>query len=121
MMKTVLTFIRKRPALALFILLFITFIPFLGETLFNTKGEPREAIVAVSMLQQHDFILPVSNGGDMPYKPPMLAWCIALFSMLTGGEVTEFTSRLPSAVAMIVMTMATFLIARKHTSQTKAN
>lgn len=72
------------------------------------------------MLQQHDFILPVSNGGDMPYKPPMLAWCIALFSMLTGGEVTEFTSRLPSAVAMIVMTMVTFLIARKHTSQTRA-
>lgn len=119
-MKSIISFFRKRPALVLFVLLFITFIPFLGETLFNTKGEPREAVVAVSMLQQHDFILPVSNGGDMPYKPPMLAWCIALFSMLTGGEVTEFTSRLPSAVAMIVMTMVTFLIARKHTSQTKA-
>ena len=28
-----------------------TLFPFLGETLFNTRGEPREAVVALSMLQ----------------------------------------------------------------------
>ena len=32
----------------LVVILFITFIPFLGEQLYATKGEPREAIVAVS-------------------------------------------------------------------------
>ncbi len=117
---TIIEYFRRRPALVLFVLLFITFIPYLGEALFNTKGEPREAIVAVSMLQQHDFILPVSNGGDIPYKPPMLAWCIAIVSMLTGGDVTEFTSRFPSAAAMIIMTFTTYLIARKSTSQSKA-
>ena len=116
----IIKYFRQRPAFILLCLLFITFIPYLGEALFNTKGEPREAIVAVSMLQQGDWILPVSNGGDIPYKPPMLAWCIALLSLITGGEVTEFTSRLPSALAMIAMTFTTYLIARRNTSQSKA-
>ncbi|MDE7154628.1 MAG: glycosyltransferase family 39 protein [Muribaculaceae bacterium] len=96
------------------ILLLLLFIPFLGFTLFNTKGEPREAVVAMSMLQQHDWILPVSNGADIPYKPPMLAWCIAAVSKLLGGEVTEYTSRIPSAVAMIVMTMGVFCTIRRR-------
>lgn len=92
----------------LIILLVITFIPFLGEALFYSKGEPREAIVAVSMLQQDNWILPESCGGDIPYKPPFFAWCIAAVSVLFGGEVTEFSSRVPSAIAMIVMTMVGF-------------
>lgn len=100
---------------SLLLLLIILFIPFLGMTLFNTKGEPREAVVAMSMLQQNDWILPVSNGVDIPYKPPMLAWCIAAVSMLFGGEVTEFTSRIPSAVAMIIMTMGVFNAIRRQT------
>lgn len=98
----------------LLILLLILYIPFLGFTLFNTKGEPREAVVAMSMLQQHDWILPVSNGVDIPYKPPMLAWCIAAVSKLSGGEVTEYTSRVPSAVAMIIMTMGVFCAIRRR-------
>ena len=89
-------------------LLIATFIPFLSETLFTTKGEPREAIVAVSMLNQGNWILPVSFGADIPYKPPMLAWCIALLGWLNGGHVTEFLSRLPSALSAIAMVMMTF-------------
>lgn len=94
----------------------ITFIPFLGETLFNTKGEPREAIVAVSMLQQDNWILPESCGGDIPYKPPFFAWCIAIASSIFGGEVTEFTSRLPSAIAMIITVMTGFCFFRKRST-----
>lgn len=80
----------------------VTLLPFLGTTEFATKGEPREAVVAVSMLNQHNWVLPVNNGVDIPYKPPFFQWCIALFS-LPAGHVTEFTSRLPSALALIVM------------------
>ncbi len=83
-------------------------LPFLGMALFHSKGEPREAIVAVSMLQSGDWILPVSNGDVIPYKPPLLAWCIALLSLLFGGEVTEYTSRMPSALALIGLTVWTF-------------
>lgn len=83
----------------------VTFLPFLGCAPFFTKGEPREAVVALSMLQSGDWILPLSNGDVIPYKPPFLAWCIAVISLLTGG-VTEYTSRLPSAIALIAMVMA---------------
>lgn len=99
-------------------ILVITFIPFLGEQLFATKGEPREAIVAVSMLQQDNWILPESCGGDIPYKPPFFAWCIATLSVLFGGEVTEFLSRLPSALALIAMTLVGYrFYARRSTPQ----
>lgn len=107
--------LRNRPGLILAILLIITFIPFLGETLFNTKGEPREAIVAVSMLQSGDWILPVSNGTDIPYKPPMLAWCIAILSIFNGLEINEFISRLPSALSMIAMTLVVYRYTRRST------
>lgn len=80
----------------------VVLLPFLGNTDFTTKGEPREAVVALSMLNQHNWILPVNNGFDIPYKPPFFQWCIAVFSMLA-GHVSEFTSRLPSALALIIM------------------
>lgn len=89
-------------------LLLVTFVAFLGLTLFNTKGEPREAIVAVSMLNQGNWILPVSCGADIPYKPPMLAWMIAALGWLNGGHVTVFLARLPSALAAIVMIVCLF-------------
>lgn len=91
-------------ALVLFCILVVMTVPWLGETYFNSKGEPREAIVAVSMLESGNWTLPVSYGGDIPYKPPFLAWVIAIFSVvLNGGVVNEFCSRLPSALAMAAM------------------
>lgn len=106
--------LRRYSVAILLIILAITFLPWLGMTPFNTKGEPREAIVAVSMLQQGDWILPKSFGCDIPYKPPFLAWCIAALSLLTGG-VTEYTSRLPSALAAIAMAIATYRFFSIHT------
>ena len=88
-------------------------IPFLGLADFNTKGEPREAVVAYTMLEHGNWILPINNGGDIPYKPPFFHWCIALFSLLT-GHVSEYTSRLPSAIALIVMTVSGFIFFAKR-------
>lgn len=94
-------------AAVVFILLALMLLPWLGLTLFNSKGEPREAIVAVSMLQSGNWILPVNYGADIPYKPPFMAWIIAALSWLfNGGVVTEYLSRLPSALASIAMGLA---------------
>lgn len=93
----------------------VALLPFLGLADFHTKGEPREAVVAYSMLESDDWVLPRNNGGDIPYKPPFFHWTIAAASAATGGMVSEFTSRLPSAVALIAMTLMlyVFLVRRK--------
>lgn len=91
----------------------ITLLPFLGNVDFTTKGEPREAVVAVSMLNQHNWILPINNGFDIPYKPPFFQWCIAALSMIA-GHVSEFTSRLPSALSLIIMLCAGALFYAKR-------
>ena len=75
----------KRSNIILFVVLGLMLIPWLGESLFNSKGEPREAIVAVSMLDSGNWILPESYGQDIPYKPPMLAWLISICSLLLNG------------------------------------
>ncbi len=86
---------------------------FLGGTEFNTRGEPREALVSYAMLDKGNWILPVTNGVDMAYKPPLLHWCVATLSTVTGA-VTEYTSRMPSAIALSLMVLATFLFYAKR-------
>lgn len=98
----------------------LTLIPFIGLTDFHTKGEPREAIVAVSMLDSGNWILPENNGGDIAYKPPMFHWSVAAVSFLTGGKVTEFTSRFPSALSAIIIALFTFLFYAKRTNNNLA-
>ena len=95
------------------ILAIVMLIPFLGLSDFNTKGEPREAVVAYTMLEHGNWILPINNGGDIPYKPPFFHWCIAFFSLFI-GHVNEFTSRLPSAISLVLMTIGGFVFYAKR-------
>ena len=88
-------------------------VPFLGLTDFYSKGEPREAVVAYTMVEHGNWILPINNGGDIPYKPPFFHWCIALFSLLQ-GHVSEFTSRLSSALALVAMSVGGFVFFAKR-------
>ena len=97
----------------LFIILCGTLLPFIGIVDFHTKGEPREAMVALSMLETGNWILPTNFGVDIAYKPPFFHWMIALAS-LPFGEVTEFSSRLPSTVALIVMSLFFFIFFAKR-------
>ncbi|MDR1746094.1 MAG: glycosyltransferase family 39 protein [Tannerella sp.] len=86
----------------------IAVLPWIALNEFSTKGEPREAAVAVSMLKTGDWTLPRVYADEYAYKPPMAHWMMAVFS-LPEGHVTEFTSRLPSALAYVV-TMAIILL-----------
>ena len=104
---------KNKQFIILAIICIITILPFLGLTDFNTKGEPREAVVAHSMIESGNWILPVNNGGDIAYKPPFFHWCIAAFSSIA-GEVTEYTSRLPSALSLIAMVLGGFLFYAKR-------
>lgn len=88
-------------------------LPFIGMGHFYTRGEPREALVAVAMLDQGNFILPFFQG-EFAFKPPMLHWLVALLS-LPQGHVSELTARLPSALAYIAMCYGFFVFfARRY-------
>lgn len=104
---------KQMAAIAVVAIAAVATLPFLGLTDFTTKGEPREAVVALSMLNDGNWILPVNNGGDIPYKPPFFHFCIAIASMLT-GHVSEYTSRLPSALALIAMLWGCFAFFAKR-------
>lgn len=80
----------------------LSVLPWIGMSDFATKGEPREAAVAVSMLETGNIVLPTTYANEFAYKPPMAHWLMALCS-LPQGYVSEFSSRLPSALAFICM------------------
>lgn len=86
---------------------------FLGQTFFNTWGEPREAVVALSMLQQGNWVLPVNNRAELAFKPPFFHWCIAALSTLV-GTVNEYTSRMPSALALSAMVLVGYVFYAKR-------
>lgn len=94
----------------------LSLFPFLGLNEFHTKGEPREAVVSLSMLLQDNFILPENNGGDIPYKPPFLHWCIAAISYLL-GTLNEYISRVPSAISLVLLSVATYLFYKKRSGE----
>ena len=52
---------KNMPLIAVVVISCVMLLPFLGLTDFNTKGEPREAVVALSMLKSGDWILPVNS------------------------------------------------------------
>lgn len=79
----------------------------IGITDFNTKGEPREVVVAHTMLSHGNWILPVDNAGDIAYKPPMFHWLVAICCWVF-GSTSEFACRLPSAIALIALVAMTF-------------
>ena len=89
-----------KPIYGLIAISVLTIIPFLGITDFYTKGEPREAIVALTMIESGNWILPTIGGIDLAYKPPLFHWSIALLSQIF-GDISEFASRLPSALSLI--------------------
>jgi len=110
----------NKTVFTLFCIAVLTLVPFLGLTDFNTKGEPREAIVAWTMLDTSNWILPQNIGGEFAYKPPLFHWTVAACSLIFGGQVTEFTSRLPSALAAIITSLATFFFFRRRKDESTA-
>jgi len=91
----------------------LVLVPFLGETIFYSKGEPREAIVAYTMLESDNWILPMNYGVEIAYKPPFLYWTIAVISSILGG-VSEFSARMPSALAFLAMQLVFFSFVAKR-------
>ena len=113
------TLLANKHFLLLLLICVLTILPFLGMTEYHTKGEPRESIVSYTMLTGDNWTLPRNNGGEMAYKPPFFHWCVAAVSALNGA-VTEASSRLPSALALILMTLWGFVFYARRTHSSLA-
>ena len=100
-------FYLEKPAVLLLAVTIISVFLWIGCGEFYTKGDPREASVAVSMIEKNQWILPNVYADEFAYKPPLMHWLIAVFS-LPAGEVTPFSSRLPSALAFLGLIICTF-------------
>ena len=92
----------QKPVTTIVVLCLLTILPWIATGDFSTKGEPREASVAVSMLESGNWTLPKVYADEFAYKPPMVHWMMAIAS-LPVGHVTELTARIPSAVAYTVL------------------
>lgn len=92
----------QKPVTMVIVICIISVLPWIGLGDFSTKGEPREAAVAISMLETGNWVLPQVYANEFAFKPPMAHWLMAIFSY-PQGYVSEFTSRLPSAIAFIVL------------------
>jgi 4-amino-4-deoxy-L-arabinose transferase-like glycosyltransferase len=88
----------QKPVSTIILVCLVSILPWIAFGDFSTKGEPREAAVAVSMLETGNWMLPKVYADEFAYKPPMAHWLMALFS-LPQGHVSPFTARLPSALA----------------------
>jgi len=98
----------QKPITMTILICIISVIPWIALGDFSTKGEPREAAVAISMLESGDWILPLVYADEFAYKPPLAHWLMALCSY-PQGYVSEFSSRLPSALAFIALMAYTLL------------
>ena len=71
--------------------------PFLGSFGLLEPDEGRFAQIGREMAASGDFLVPRLNGIEQFYKPPLVYWISAVGYRLFG--VTEWTARLPSALA----------------------
>jgi len=106
-------FYLEKPAILLLTIIIVSVFLWISRGSFYTKGEPREASVAVSMIEKNQWILPQVYADEFAYKPPLMHWLIAAFSM-PGGKVTPFSSRLPSALAFLCLIICSFLFFGKN-------
>lgn len=114
MNKTIMNYFWRYTHIQVAFLVIVTgflFIFDLGNRDLWAPDEPRYAQVALEMLESKNFILPHLNGEVYPDKPPLLFWLIDLFSM-PFKTVTEFSARLPSALAGIGCCVAVFFLGK---------
>lgn len=94
-------------ALVLALLVALLYLPWLG---YNDllHEETRRAVIARTMMESGDYLVPYLAERIYLSKPPLFNWLIAATS-LPGGTVTEFTARLPSVIALGAL--AVFMVA----------
>lgn len=87
----------------------------IGSIPLSSLNEGRRALVVQEMFQHHAWLLPSMNGELYLTKPPLFYWTALAFSHLFGA-VTEWSLRLPSALAAAAVLWLTYFTGRKYFS-----
>ena len=103
----------SRLFLNLSFVLVIIFIYFfcIGNYGLLDKDEPRYCSCALEMLENNDWTIPKFNFQNRFDKPPLFYWLIATSYKLFG--ISDFTSRMPSAICAILTILFTWYVANK--------
>ncbi|RJP61897.1 MAG: glycosyltransferase family 39 protein [Candidatus Auribacter fodinae] len=76
--------------------------------------EGRTAQITREMIESGDWVLPHLNGEPRLTKPPLFFWATSLSAIiLSGGEVREWTTRLPAALSAVLMLLMIYGIGRR--------
>ena len=89
---------QKWIVLFLLVLSYPLFFYKLGARDIWEPNEDEYVVVNREMVLDGHWIYPTVNGRPHSIKPPLFNWIGSIFSVVN-GEVTELTSRLPSAIA----------------------
>ena len=92
------------------LILNLQLVPLYGE-------EPRRAVVAMEMLFRHNWIVPTVNGEIYQLKPPFFNWILASLYNMTGAN-SEFITRLPSVISLLLLGLIIYYIGKAHVSKT---
>jgi len=98
--------------LLLLILCGVLYFPYLGNTPFFDKGEPREALAVQDIVQRGEWLFPLKRATAIPSKPPLFHWSAALVATVT-GKLNETTIRFPSALYATLGVLLVYLLGRK--------
>ena len=89
----------------------LLYFPYLTTPFFN-KVEPREALVVQDIVRRGDWLVPLTRGTDIPYKPPLFHWSAAVVSSIT-GRLDEATIRFPSALYATLCVLLIYTLGHK--------
>ncbi|MBI3891806.1 MAG: glycosyltransferase family 39 protein [Candidatus Wallbacteria bacterium] len=96
----------RRPWLLLLFAVALLYFARLGAHDLWEPDEPNFALTSREMIEKGQYVLPTLNGSPEGEKPPMFYWCVVAASKLAGCEVSELTTRIPSAVGMFLTVLA---------------
>jgi dolichyl-phosphate-mannose-protein mannosyltransferase len=96
----------------LIVLCGVLYFPYLGNTPFFDKGEPREALAVQDIVQRGEWLFPLKRATAIPSKPPLFHWSAALAAQVT-GTLDEATIRFPSALYATLGVLFVYVFGRK--------
>ena len=89
----------------LFILLLgaLILLPGIGQPVMQRQQELRVALCARSMVEGGSWLIPEFQGNPRLRKPPLMYWINAASFKLSGGNGSERSARIPSAIAALLL------------------